>query len=130
MISVPRQVAERLEPSDDSSGPSLIDYSEKRSLPVSVPDYQTVDRDGEHFIVSLNPPPPPRTHTHQTVNDGEHFIISRGAEGPGREILHLPRRRRPGTGDIATPPVRLSVCLSVRPSVCLSVCPSRLVFAL
>ena len=30
---------------------------------------------------------------------------------------YLPRRRRPGTGDIATPPV----CLSVRPSVCLSV---------
>ena len=27
---------------------------------------------------------------------------------------YLPRRRRPGTGDIATPPVRLSVCLSVR----------------
>ena len=28
-------------------------------------------------------------------------------------IFYLPRRRRPGTGDIATPPVRLSVCLSV-----------------
>ena len=27
---------------------------------------------------------------------------------------YLPRRRRPGTGDIATPPVHLSVCLSVR----------------
>ena len=40
--------------------------------------------------------------------------------------FYLPRRRRPGTGDIVTPPVRLSVCLSVR----LSVCPSRLVFAL
>ena len=35
---------------------------------------------------------------------------------------YLPRRRRPGTGDIATPPVRPSV----RPSVC----PSRLIFAL
>ena len=33
---------------------------------------------------------------------------------------YLPRRRRPGTGDIAMPPVRLSVC----PSVCLSVCLS------
>ena len=42
-------------------------------------------------------------------------------------ICYLPRRRRPGTGDITTPPVRRpSVCLSVRPSVC----PSRLVFAL
>ena len=36
-------------------------------------------------------------------------------------IYYLPRRRRPGTGDIATPPVRLSVCLSVRLSVHLSV---------
>ena len=35
-------------------------------------------------------------------------------------VCYLPRRRRPGTGDIATPPV----CLSVRPSVCLSVCLS------
>ena len=34
---------------------------------------------------------------------------------------YLPRRRRPGTGDIATPPVCLSVRPSVRPSVCLSV---------
>ena len=34
---------------------------------------------------------------------------------------YLPRRRRPGTGDIATPPVCLSVCLSVRLSVCPSV---------
>ena len=33
---------------------------------------------------------------------------------------YLPRRRRTGTGDIAMPPV----CLSVRPSVCLSVRPS------
>ena len=37
--------------------------------------------------------------------------------------FYLPRRRRPGTGDIATPP-RLSVCPSVRPSVRPSVCPS------
>ena len=37
-----------------------------------------------------------------------------------RFCFYLPRRRRPGTGDIATPPVRPSV----RPSVCPSVCPS------
>ena len=36
-------------------------------------------------------------------------------------FYYLPRRRRPGTGDIATPPVRPSVCPSVRPSVCLSI---------
>ena len=40
--------------------------------------------------------------------------------------IYLPPRRRPGTGDIATPTVRLSV----RPSVRLSVRPSRLVFSL
>lgn len=54
MISVPHHTVERLEPSDDSSGPSAIDYSERRSLPVTIPDYQTVDRNGEHFVVSLS----------------------------------------------------------------------------
>ena len=38
--------------------------------------------------------------------------------------FHLPPRRRPRSGDIATPPSRLSVRLSVCPSVRLSVCPS------
>ncbi|XP_064648615.1 sorting nexin-27-like isoform X3 [Lineus longissimus] len=51
VISVPRQVAEKLEPSDESSGPSLIDYSEKRTLPISIPDYQTIERIGERFVV-------------------------------------------------------------------------------
>ncbi len=49
---MPRQVAERLEPSDDSSGPSLIDYSEKRSLPISIPDYNTEDKHGDKYVVS------------------------------------------------------------------------------
>ena len=35
-------------------------------------------------------------------------------------FCYLPRRRRPGTGDIATPPIRLSVCPSVRLSVMFS----------
>lgn len=52
MISVPDQVAERLEPSDDSSGPSYIDYSERRSLPISIPDYQAIESAGEKFVVS------------------------------------------------------------------------------
>ena len=38
-------------------------------------------------------------------------------------IFYLPRCRRPGTGDIAMPPVRPSVCPSVCLS-CLSVCLS------
>jgi sorting nexin-27 len=53
VISVPEQVAERLEPSDDSSGPSYIDYSERRSLPISIPDYQNVEQGGEKFVVSV-----------------------------------------------------------------------------
>ncbi|XP_029643581.1 sorting nexin-27 isoform X1 [Octopus sinensis] len=51
VISVPERVAERLEPSDDSSGPSLIDYSERRSLPISIPDYQSVENNGEKYVV-------------------------------------------------------------------------------
>ncbi|XP_074651236.1 sorting nexin-27-like isoform X2 [Tubulanus polymorphus] len=51
VISVPRQIAEKLEPSDDSSGPSLIDYSEKRTLPISIPDYQALEKNGERFVV-------------------------------------------------------------------------------
>ncbi|GAB1606124.1 sorting nexin-27-like isoform X1 [Argonauta hians] len=51
VISVPDRVAERLEPSDDSSGPSLIDYSERRSLPISIPDYQSVETNGEKYVV-------------------------------------------------------------------------------
>lgn len=52
VISVPEQIADRLEPSDDSSGPSYIDYSERRSLPISIPDYQSVTQAGEKFVVS------------------------------------------------------------------------------
>ncbi|KAL3865897.1 hypothetical protein ACJMK2_043245 [Sinanodonta woodiana] len=51
VISVPEQVADRLEPSDDSSGPSYVDFSERRSLPISIPDCQTIDRNGEKFVV-------------------------------------------------------------------------------
>ncbi|XP_060567273.1 sorting nexin-27-like [Ruditapes philippinarum] len=51
VISVPDQIADRLEPSDDSSGPSYIDYSERRSLPISIPDYQSVQQSGERFVV-------------------------------------------------------------------------------
>ena len=52
VISVPDQLAEKLEPSDDSSGPSYIDYSERRSLPISIPDYHYVENGGEKYVVS------------------------------------------------------------------------------
>ncbi|XP_064475115.1 sorting nexin-27-like [Ornithodoros turicata] len=51
VISVTAQEAERLEPSDDSSGISYIDYSEKRSLPISIPDYNYLERAGDRFVV-------------------------------------------------------------------------------
>ena len=53
VISVPDQVADRLEPSDDSSGPSYVDYSERRSLPISIPDYHSVNQNGEKFVVCV-----------------------------------------------------------------------------
>lgn len=46
------QEAEKLEPDIHTTYP-YIDYSEKRSLPVSVPEYHFVDRNGERFVVSM-----------------------------------------------------------------------------
>lgn len=43
--------AERLEPADESQGYSYIDYSEKRSLPISIPDYHYLERSGERYVV-------------------------------------------------------------------------------
>ncbi|XP_070204993.1 sorting nexin-27-like [Littorina saxatilis] len=51
VLSVPDQLAEKLEPSDDSSGPSYIDYSERRSLPISIPDYHYVESAGDKYVV-------------------------------------------------------------------------------
>lgn len=85
VLSVPDGVAEKLDPSEDSSGPSYIDYSERRSLPISIPDYQTVEKDGERFVVRaprliplLHAFPPcrhnsPPTPTHKTRPSTERF---------------------------------------------------------
>lgn len=54
VISVPRTVADNLDQSDDSSGPAPIDYSEKRSLPISIPDYHTVQHAGERYVVCIS----------------------------------------------------------------------------
>ncbi|CAH0381199.1 unnamed protein product [Bemisia tabaci] len=51
VISVTPQEAERLEPSEDHSGYTYIDYSEKRSLPISVPDYHCLEKNGEKYVV-------------------------------------------------------------------------------
>jgi len=52
VISVTAQEAERLEPSEETAGYNYIDYSEKRSLPISVPDYHYLEKGGERYVVS------------------------------------------------------------------------------
>ncbi|KAG7162218.1 Sorting nexin-27-like, partial [Homarus americanus] len=51
VISVSRKEAERLEPSEETSGFSYIDYSEKRSLPISIPDYSYIESGGDKYVV-------------------------------------------------------------------------------
>lgn len=52
VISVSQQEAERLEPQEEASGNSYVDYSEKRSLPISVPDYNSASaKNGDSFVV-------------------------------------------------------------------------------
>lgn len=45
------QEAEKLEPGEDSSNFTCYDYSEKRSLPITIPDYNYTDRNGDRFVV-------------------------------------------------------------------------------
>ncbi|KAJ9599269.1 hypothetical protein L9F63_010271, partial [Diploptera punctata] len=51
VISVTQQEAERLEPTEDPTGYTYIDYSEKRSLPISIPDYHYLEKAGERYVV-------------------------------------------------------------------------------
>lgn len=51
VISVTQQEAERLEPADETQGYTYMDYSEKRSLPISIPDYHYCERGGERYVV-------------------------------------------------------------------------------
>ena len=92
---------------------------------------------GYYGLVVVTPPRPPhpqtlhRSHDNlkKSLLDCFHILYVHGPSriiyGPPRPPriaqnahFYLPRRRRPGTGDIATPPsVCPSVCPSVRPSV-------------
>jgi len=50
VISLPANEVDRLEPPE--AGPvQYVDYSEKRSLPITVPDYKHVQEAGERFVV-------------------------------------------------------------------------------
>jgi len=51
VISVTPREAEKLEPGDDTSAFTYYDYSEKRSLPISCPDFTWQERNGEKFVV-------------------------------------------------------------------------------
>ncbi|XP_055518622.1 sorting nexin-27-like isoform X2 [Leucoraja erinacea] len=51
VLSVPQQEADRLDPGDDSSGSIYYDYSEKRAVPISIPSYKHIERNGEKFVV-------------------------------------------------------------------------------
>lgn len=51
VISVSPEEAERLEPQDDHSSYQTLDYTEKRSLPISIPDYSYVNTEDESFVV-------------------------------------------------------------------------------
>lgn len=50
VISVSAQEAERLEPSEEGSTFTAVDYSEKRSLPISIPEYSMIDHLGDKFV--------------------------------------------------------------------------------
>lgn len=54
VISVTAQEAERLEPAEEVTGYNYFDYSEKRSLPISIPDYHYVEKNGDKFVVSTH----------------------------------------------------------------------------
>jgi len=52
VISIAPDVAEKLENTVESSNSSMvIDYSDKRSLPITIPEYKTVEQHGEKFVV-------------------------------------------------------------------------------
>jgi len=53
LLNILLQEAERLEPGEESSTFPAYDYSEKRSLPISIPDYQYRynEKTGEKYVV-------------------------------------------------------------------------------
>jgi len=51
VISVSEEEANRLEHPESQYQPSYVDYSEKRSLPITIPDYRYLNKNGESFVV-------------------------------------------------------------------------------
>ncbi|XP_055333077.1 sorting nexin-27-like [Paramacrobiotus metropolitanus] len=50
VITVTHEDAERLEPQEESTN-FAIDYTERRSLPISIPEYKLIEKNGEKFAV-------------------------------------------------------------------------------
>ena len=48
---LPPAEVDRLEPPEVGPGLQYVDYSEKRSLPITIPDYRHVSEAGEKFVV-------------------------------------------------------------------------------
>jgi len=51
VVSVSEEDANRLENPEGGYHPQYVDYSEKRSLPITVPDYRHIHQGGESFVV-------------------------------------------------------------------------------
>ena len=51
IISLPVSDVERLEPPETNCSVPYLDYTEKRSLPITIPDYKHVDDLGEKYVV-------------------------------------------------------------------------------
>uniref|UniRef100_A0A0K2TN54 Sorting nexin family member 27 [Ceratitis capitata] n=1 Tax=Lepeophtheirus salmonis TaxID=72036 RepID=A0A0K2TN54_LEPSM len=53
LISVSQEEADKLEPHSEESQNNVqfIDYTEKRSLPISIPDFKFMEHDSEKFVV-------------------------------------------------------------------------------
>ena len=53
VISVPNFKEDQGEPSDDSSGYSYYDFSDRKPIPITVPDYRHVTSVGDKHVVRL-----------------------------------------------------------------------------
>lgn len=54
IISVTPSEARKLDgPADVVGSRDYIDYSERKSVPITIPDFRTEDKNGEKYVVSI-----------------------------------------------------------------------------
>ena len=51
VITLTQDEADRLEPQEEAASNFTFDYTERRSLPISIPEYKWVEKNGEKFTV-------------------------------------------------------------------------------